>query len=132
MYFETWSILNSINPKYASVIVTNFFSSFLSNTILFPCFELYARLVQWSEPISSTSMNLSTVNNSKSQQRGSSRSYIWINWITRLGYRYVQYLNITPDNGYLFILYLLYYRLLTILFTYFHSFILKLYQNTFM
>jgi hypothetical protein len=37
-------------------------------------------------------------------------------------YTLVQYSNITPDNGYLFILYLLYYRLLTILFTFFHSF----------
>ena len=77
MYFETWSILNSINPKDASVIVTNSFSSFLSNTILFPCFELYARLAQWSEPISPTSMNLSTVNNSKSQRIGSLKSYIF-------------------------------------------------------
>jgi hypothetical protein len=46
MYLEILSILNLINPKDASVIVTNSFSSFLSNTILFPCFELYARIAQ--------------------------------------------------------------------------------------
>ena len=76
MYLEILSILNLINPKDASVIVTNSFSSFLSNTILFPCFELYARMAQWSERISPISMNPSTVNNSKSQRIGSSRSYI--------------------------------------------------------
>src|SRR5688572_8571529 len=76
MYLEILSFLNLINPKDALVIVTNSFSSFLSNTILFPCFELYALKVQASECISPTSMNPSTVNNSKSQRIGSSRSYI--------------------------------------------------------